>query len=282
VRRPRDLVRAHALSLSLALGGAAILLVALGYASRQVAAPPKPRGPVVDTEANCETVRARYVAELTRHRACTRDEECIAEQRGGVRSALDGCARFRRADAPLGDVVDPLEKAWLDRGCAQRFMTCSVPRRAQCAAGKCAELPPPPVPREWRRMEHVSWTGPSFSFFVPPDLVREKVIGEDSEVGAFTGPRYELEYDYGDYSNTLLPDPGGGDKGLHDEAVTIDGLRANLRTLRLESGAILSGVYFEETPAAKPTKPRLVLYARCKTAKDCEDAFTIARSLEFH
>jgi hypothetical protein len=213
---------------------------------------------------------------------CTRDDDCMAERRAGVRSGLDGCARFRRADAKLGDVVEPLEGAWLDRGCAQQFMTCSAPRRAQCKAGTCAELPPDPVPRTWGRVEHVGFTGPRFSFFVPPELVREDVIGEDSEVGAFQGPRYSLSYDYGDYSPTLVAKTDEGETALHTESATIDGVSANLVAMRTRDGEILSGVHFPEAPSISRAKPGLTLFARCKTEADCVEATTIARSIEFH
>lgn len=259
-----------------------ILLGALIVVARRTAVPPPARGPVVDSQSNCETVRSRYRASITPFQVCTRDDECVAERRDGVRSGLDGCARFRRTDAKLGESVDPLEQAWLDRGCAQLFMTCSAPRRAQCAAGACTELPPEPVPRTWRRVEHSGFTGPRFSFFVPPELVREKVMGEDSEVGAFEGPRYRLELEYGDYSPMLVARADDGETQLHDEPATIDGVAARLVAMRTSSGEILSGAYFAEVPSISREKPKLVIYARCKAEADCSDVGTIARSLEFH
>jgi hypothetical protein len=282
VRRPRDLFRPYARSLSLALGGGVILVGALVAVSRRVAEPPVHRGPLVDSQANCQAVATRYQASLLPFQTCTRDDECVAERRDGVRSGLDGCARFRRADARLGDAVDPLEHAWLDRGCAQLFMTCPGPRRAQCAAGKCAELPPEPVPRTWRREQHTGFTGPRFSFFVPPDLVRKDVIGEDSEVGAFEGPSFDLEYEYGDYSPSLIAKPDDEEIQLRNEATTIAGVPARLVALRTRSGDIVSGAYFAELPSLSREKPALVIYARCKTEADCADGVNIARSLEFH
>jgi hypothetical protein len=273
----------HARSLGWAFGGGTLLLVALVVASRRSEAPPPKPGPVVQAQPSCETLRAQYLAALAPLQTCTRDDECVTDRRDGVRSGLEHCARFRRGDALLDAVVDPLERAWLGRGCAHAFMTCK-PRRAQCNAGRCAELPPDPVPRTWRRAEHASYMGEArFSFFVPPGFTKLKTASTDSEGGAWEGPSNELlYYEYGDYSPNLEPNVADGESTLSRQAVTISGAKANLIVTRIGERRVRSGIQFPEVPAINPGKQRLTMWSECATLADCADIPIIVRSIELH
>ncbi len=278
----REVPRAYARSLSWAVGGGVLLVLALVVASRRRGHPTlPPHEPLVDAQASCETLHARYRAALAPLAACTRDEECMADRRDGVRSGLEGCARFRRVDAKLSEVVDPLESEWLAGGCAKSFLTCA-PRHAQCVSNVCVERPPAPLPRTWRRVQHDSWVGTRFSFFVPPDLVRKEFGGDDGEGGGFVGPRYELVYEYGDYSPSLDAHTDEGETELSREPVLITGVAGNLIVSRTRDGSFRSGIQIPEIPAVGRGKQRLTLWARCKTKSDCADLPLIARSIELH
>jgi hypothetical protein len=257
-------------------------------------APPAKPSAVVDTRGHCDTIAARYRRALRPFQACNADDDCLAEPRAKFFSGLDRCARFRRKDATpetLAD-VDALEKAWLGRGCSSLYLTCRE-ERAQCKQGICAELPPEPLPRTYRRV----WSGNAFSFFVPPDLAEDNVEGEDSVVGAFTGPKMRLSYDYGRYSNPLESenDDGGPpmDRILSRKEVTLSGRPAVLVTmeelLMQPTPYFLSGVHFPKVPVAFPSlslgggdEAKLTMTATCDAPADCASAEGIFRSIEFH
>jgi hypothetical protein len=257
-------------------------------------APPAKPSVVVDTREHCDTIAARYRGALLPLQACNADDDCLAEPRAKFFSGLDRCARFRRKGAApeaLAD-VDALEKAWLVRGCSSLYLTCRE-ERVQCKQGACAELPPEPLPRTYRRV----WSGNAFSFFVPPELAEESAQGEDSVVRAFKGPKMRLSYDHGQWSNPLESenDDGGPrmDRILSRKEVTLSGRPAVLVTMEVllmrPTPYFLSGVHFPRVPVAVPSlslgggdEAKLTMTATCDVLADCASAEGIFRSIELH
>jgi hypothetical protein len=238
-------------------------------------------------ESQCAKLATRYQDTLSLIQTCETDADCVAETRGTFWSGLDGCGRYRRADAELSALasVATTEQAWLDHGCAHEFITCR-PVRAQCAYGLCAERPPDPCPPSYRRV----WQGTVFSFFVPRELEKERVMGTDSIVGRWTGPRYVLDYDFGQYSNSLRNEPDYDYLKYERRAVTIGGLPAAIVHARARSGEtpFRYGVYFAQLPPVQASYTfrsegnALSMIMDCKTAEDCAEGDAIFRSIEFH
>lgn len=222
----------------------------------------------------CDDLRTRYRALLTPLASCATDDECLAERRDGLPSGLDGCMRFRRRNAPTTE-ADGIERTWLARGCAKKYVTCGD-RRAQCLDGQCRERPPDGLPRTSRRID----ANGKFSFVAPPDLVQEDVRGEDSYVGQLTGPRYTLRWDYGDYGTSLEGDA----TVIRREKTTISGVKAELIASKATSSRrFYSGVQFYDIPAAgRGGSVRLTLWADCEKLEDCADIPIIARSIELY
>ena len=278
------------------IGLASALTVVLGCVGLAIAfgrrthpdvdAPPAGPSALVDTREHCDAIAASYRQALRGHQACSTDDDCMVEPRAKLVTGLDRCARFRRKDAPLAD-VDALEKVWLDRGCASSYLTCRQ-ERAQCIHGTCAELPPDPLPRTYRRV----WCQDSFSFFVPPDLIEEKVQGEDSVVGAFSNPKMHLSYDFGRYSNPLESENRDGgpivDRMISRQEVTLSDAPAVLVTKEVfwttrATPAFISGVHFPRVPVMGGGEgTRLTIMAICDDLADCARAEGIYRSIEFH
>lgn len=266
--------------LTVGLAGLVVLASVVAYLfhrPRAVVPAPAP----VSTPVDCDVLLARYRAALANVQTCTQDDECVADERGKVWSALDGCTRFRRRDADLARTLDPLEAAWRAQACSQSdYMTCA-PARAQCSAGRCGELPRDPIPRDWRRVTHRG----KFSFFVPADAEENKGIhGEDSEVGEWKTPRSTIDFDYGQYGTNIEGSAAEGDVVLTREPITVGDSNGMFTLTRTHEGVFLAGVHFRELENSISRYERvLTLWAECKKRTDCEtEGRTIVRSLELH
>lgn len=279
----------------------ALVLVGVGItvaiARRGAPSAPSPSASpsaVVDTREHCDTIARRYRRALAGQQACQVDEDCMAEARGWYFAGLDRCARFRRRDATPASMAeaDGLATAWLDRGCSSTVLTCRE-ERAQCRQGVCAERPPEPLAPSYRRV----WCHDSFSFFLPADMVAEKVAGEDSIVGAFAGPKMRLSYDYGQFSNPLESENEDGgppmDRILSRKEVVVSGTPAVLVTMEVllmrPTPFFRSGVHFPRVAVSEPSlslggraDAKLTMEATCDVLADCEPAEGIFRSIELH
>jgi hypothetical protein len=211
---------------------------------------------------------------------------------------LDGCARYgpREASSPA---VDAVASEWLARGCAFDYEDCHRTGEGQCLNGRCAERPPPTLPRSWTRVD----VARIFTFFGPPDLAAVEVEGEDSLVRAWSTPRMDLYLDYGPYGGqapqvmddgTVVDWPGRRVVGV--ERLAIDGYDATElgfqerrtagapRKRRVGFGYAL---WFGHAPCSRAllcaAKGETVLHleAACEAREDCADARAIFRSIEF-
>lgn len=84
-----------------------------------------------------------------------------------------------------------------------------------------ASAGPPP---DWHRIEVAN----VFSLLAPADTKHVPGQGADSLIGAFEGPRFALNFDYGAYSNSLGHIENGVD--YRAEQMTIDGEAATFVT----------------------------------------------------
>jgi len=176
--------------ISVVLAAATVFVVQRRASRRGDAAPPPPSQPQVLPAAACKQLVEDYHARLARTRACTRDDECVAEPRGHYMTGLDGCARFVVPSKELL-AADGVAERWKAGGCADAFRTCLPPRPAICDERLCAELPPDGLPRSWRRQELPG----VLTFFAPGDVVDiglDGMIPEDSWITRF-GNRADIE-----------------------------------------------------------------------------------------
>ncbi len=149
--------------LSLALGGLALTSALVFWPSH----PPKPvmtEAPARDAQqqsapvpsaksakehtAVCDEIARRYHdvwwSDAT---GCAADTDCNADPRGGVYTALDGCARFGNGSLPH-DAADTIAAQWLKESCAWSNVTVvdCTPARAQCryveGGERCVERAP--------------------------------------------------------------------------------------------------------------------------------------------
>lgn len=240
-----------------------------------------PSASALAAPADCDALVVRYRAALDTLQTCAGDDECVADERGKVWSALDGCARFRRRDADLARSLEPLESAWLARGCSRSiYMTCA-PERAQCRAGRCAELPREPIPRDWRRITHRG----KFSFFVPADAAQDKdVRGEDTEVGEWKTPRTTINFDYGQYGTNIQGSTSEGNTLLRREPVTVGDSKGFLVLTRMRESSFIAGIHLPELGnSISRYESVLTLWTSCTKRTDCEaEGLLTARSLELH
>ena len=144
--------------------------------------------------------------------------------------ALDGCARATKRTAHVAE-ADRLAQLWLGAGCSDWFEECPAPPRdAICRAAQCVERPPEGVPRDWVRvdLDRLGW------MYLPPDMTRVPVQGEDSLAIEFDGDTATLTFDIGQYS-PLLYDPSaeGGARSSGITHETIGGRAASLARRQL-------------------------------------------------
>ncbi len=178
----------------------------------------------------CAHLASRYHAELAATADCTADAECTTAPRGRFFMALDGCARATRRTASLAE-ADRLAKAWLGAGCSDWFEECPAPRDAICRAGRCSERPPDGVPLDWVLVD-LDRLG---SMYLPPDMKRVPVQGEDSIAIEFAGATATLDFDIGAYSPQLEdPSADGAARSITHE--TIHGRTAALGHLQRADG----------------------------------------------
>ena len=256
----------------------------------------------VATPETCDAWQREY-RELTHDlAACSSDDECVLEARGGVWFELDGCFRTRSNKADMTR-ADALAERWLSRGCAHDFEVCPPTGRATCRSNHCAELPPPQVPADWTRVD----LGRVLSFFVPPDMVRQPAHPEDSIVRVMASPNVSLFADLGEWSDPLkfdrkpTVDSDNPQWALIEEReVTAGGAlakRVAARNVwaswcadagdacrygwRYEIGLHISEVPYRGLPTLMLQHPKLTIVVQCDGMADCEVADTIFGSLTF-
>jgi hypothetical protein len=280
-----------------AWAAAAIVLLASGAIAlvlwrHRPQATPTPAGPRVPDPARCATLASRYEAAWREANSCTQDDECAVTPRGRFWADLDGCARFGPRAASLAS-VDSLAQSWLAEGCATTFADCagSAPVAAQCRGGSCVELPPAPIPADWVRLS----PDRLFTFFVPPEVQRRRVVMEDSIGFAFEGPRFAFDIEYGQYAPTDFdPDQTPG-KVLGRTAVSLSGHKGTEVVFQLahaDAGPARYGrvlavsdapcpVFATSMTCPRGTVTRFVLWAWCDRPEACEDARTAFESIAF-
>ncbi len=218
--------------------------------------------------AACDNLAEHYRSVWLSSTACDMDADCIAEPRGGVYTALDGCARFGNPHVSHA-AADALAAQWLKDACAWAMMAyvdCGAVR-VQCLAKRCVELPPEPVPKDWQRM---SLPG-VVSVFAPADFIETDERGIDSDVRVFSGRHRTLELSVDPYG------PAARDAGA---LVVIDGHRARVESS--QGARYTAHVTFEEgwdTPLQKHAE--LSLRMTCSDEPACADAQTIIHSMRF-
>jgi hypothetical protein len=139
--------------------------------------------------AVCNDLATRYESAWESPSRCSSDDECVAEPRGGIYTVLDGCARFYNRGVSHKE-ADLVAAEWLRSTCASAqtvYVDCG-PARAQCLAGHCAELPPPPIPKDWGRLSLLAVV----SVFAPSDLLETDARGIDSFARTFVGKNRRL------------------------------------------------------------------------------------------
>ncbi len=165
--------------------------------------------------ALCDDLAARDRAKVeTASMSCARDEDCVAEERGGIYLTLDGCGRFTKRGASLKD-ADQIAQSWLADACSWApdvTASCGAVY-AQCKNMHCVERAPDPLPRDWKRLSLRA----TASVFAPTDFVETDVRGDDSLVRVFEGKDRSIELSLDPYAD------GTVDPSLHPKSELVDG-----------------------------------------------------------
>lgn len=152
----------------------------------------------IATPGTCAALEREYRERVHDLAACSVDQDCTIEARGGVWFGLDGCYRPRASKAVMAE-ADAMAERWLALGCAQDFEICLPAGDVACRWNHCAELPPQHVPGDWKRVD----MGRAVTFYVPPEMVEQPARGEDSVVRALASPQVAVMADLGAWSNPL-------------------------------------------------------------------------------
>ena len=122
---------------------------------------------------------------------------------------------------------------------------------------------------DWRRVDEGT-----FSFELPRTLVRAKVQGTDSQIGAFESQSMRVAYDYGSWLLWL------GDElqkpGPHQESVVVDGHKATIISASRDLGGpnqyrYARAIQFELPPAEHASQNRY-LTVTVRFNDECGDA----------
>jgi len=269
------------------LGPGLLVVVALVprilHRSVSTAASTTPPSPLSPWE--CYSLAKRYAADWQQVNRCTSDEDCIATPVPGALVRLDRCARYGPRSADAG-AAEAQAQAWLAGGCAKDFDACvSVPEPV-CRQGRCTDRPPPPVPAGWYRAE-VEGT---FALFLPPDLVEQHMMGEDSIELGWGSERMTVRLDYGPWSMRVDTPPS---PRVSLEEITVGGEPAKLRITRpapqppgtRREPRTEVAVNFPRVvgaPSSRYPVARLTVVIECKGLAPCPDAEAIARSIHFY
>lgn len=234
--------------------------------------------------------------------ACSTDDECVLEPRGGVWFELDGCFRARSNKSDFGR-ADAIADRWAALGCAHDYETCPPPGHARCFSNHCAERPPPGVPADWKRVD----LGRVLSFFVPPDMVRQPAHPEDSIVRVMASPNVSLFADLGEWSDPLkfdrkpTVDSDNPQWALLDEQeLTVGGVRGRRVAARnvwaawcadagsscrfgwqYELGLHVPEVPYHGLPTLMLQHPKLTVVVQCDVQQDCAVADVVFGSIAF-
>jgi hypothetical protein len=207
--------------LSLALGGFALTSALVFWPSH----PPAPAvtevppvvvpvlaeaGPKREHAAVCDEIAKRYHdiwwSDAT---GCAADSDCTADPRGGLYTALDGCARFGNGSLPHGN-ADTIATQWAEEACAWpnvKYVDCA-PLRAQCrwvsGGERCVERPPDSLPRDWQRLSLPAVV----SVFAPPDFVEKEESEWSTHVRVFAGDHRTLVLALGPISSRIQATDG--------------------------------------------------------------------------
>jgi len=230
--------------------------------------------------AFCEDLAKRYQSTWDTAATCTTDADCATEPRGGIYTALDGCARFYN-NSLSHKAADVVAAEWLKQACSWAQLTyvdCGQ-ARAQCRGGQCTELPPEPLPKDWQRLSLPA----VMSVFAPPDFVATDARGIDSYFRSFDGRHRSIAFDvdsngmWGERTKlVIMSERDAGTRTLldsHFARIERDGTRApHLRTR----------VVFEE-PWQQPFlgASSVTVEVSCDDAIACKDVQAIISSMHF-
>lgn len=233
--------------------------------------------------ARCAELTKSYKAALDEVNHCESDNECAVELRGEIWFGLDGCARFKGSALSFAK-PDAIAKQWAEGGCAKDYELCSRAPEVMCRKGRCLEKPPSPLPDTWIRYD----VARAFSFYLPPEMVKEDVRGEDSIVRQWKSDRISLGLDYGAWSNSLEIFEEERPFVLEERRIEIDGKKAKLVVLRNPQGpGFQAAVHFPEVPGCPPGMclqsgpTKLTVWAACEERSDCDAAIMAYRSIVF-
>ncbi|MBK8258622.1 MAG: hypothetical protein IPK82_38925 [Polyangiaceae bacterium] len=260
----------------------AFSLVGIVLARAHHAALHKPRGtpapmagmgavrPLADPE-RCAVLKREYDASTTVLTSCSSDAQCTSETRGGAFFGLEGCHRFRNREVSAAR-LDPIEEMWMREGCATSFELCPPAPPAVCTQGQCAELPPEPIPRSWRREGDAGL----FFFYVPAGVHRIDAGGLDTDLAVYRGNGIEITTEVGQYA----PAPTEEHEG---RVVTIGGQQAEVTRSSRNMTVVfdLNDLCKNTNCAFVGVDRRLSLRARCESQESCEDAWISLSSVHF-
>jgi hypothetical protein len=194
--------------------------------------PPAPSSK--EQRQRCDALETRYHTLWEGSTGCDADTDCVAEPRGGIYTALDGCARFGNRTTPHA-TADATAAEWLRDACSWAgvaYVDCGE-ARAQCRERHCVERPPEPLPPDWKRVSLPTVV----SVFAPPDFVDSGERGDDSYVRFFKGNHRSLELHVDPYAS--VPDAG--------TRIVVDGHFARYDYREFEKGRYEGSVMLEET-----------------------------------
>jgi hypothetical protein len=253
-----------------------------------------------DHVAVCDDLAKRYrLAWWSDSTGCAEDSDCVAEPRGGVHIALDGCARFGNRSLGHGD-ADDLAAQWRTEACAwppelaadagRRTVHASARQapdcaaaRAQCREQRCVEVPPSPVPKTWQRL---SLPG-IVSVFAPPDCRETPIRSINATVRVFDGEHRMLRFVAdvrGSTPELLASAPDASDAGVTTRE-RLDGHWARVTHVVNAAPLHPRGVWrvaFEEhweLPAQGLSN--VALQVTCDDDDACTDVPTIVHTIRF-
>lgn len=275
--RPAPQLRA-ALLAAVVLGALA-LLAALQHRSsiqpdvdpRAPASPAEAHRPHLADPGECAALEKAHAAALAKLTACSADDECLSERRGGAVHGLEGCYRFRNRGTSTHE-ADRIQQKWMNLGCAAGYELCPAPPPAMCSRGRCVGRPPSPIPETWQRHDEPG----AFSFYLPPAMERVTPSGDGSTTAIYRGGGVEISTELGPVLDDDSPEGEPASARIGGSGALYWKLPREI-TITFDRDIACS---FPGCPS-RDAGTRLTAHARCDTDAACDEAWLALQSVRF-